>query len=600
MPKARLSSGITLHYQRVGTGPDVVMVHGITGNLAVWHLHLVPALAEEHRLLTYDLRGHGYSDTPPTGYSPDDMADDLLGLLDALELERPVVVGHSYGADVALYLAAEASPSGCAEVVAIEAALPGHGARPPPRGLGRLGLLGRRARAGRARGPPEDRRNDLRYLIRATIDLPKQWGPLRGLPRNPKPLLRLIEETSLPEDYRRIGTLTLERVAALETPVTLMYAERSAFVDTFAYLRDHLPDADPVLLPQTEWGHFGPLEQPAVVAGHLDARARGRPRGGGAGAMRGVRGGRPGRPGDAVLVTGSSTGLGLETALHLAQRGFRVFASVRDEASGEAVRQAAADARRGARACCGSTSPTATRSPPRSRPSPSARAASSGSSTTAASACAARSRTARRTRSAACSRPTCIGTIAVTKAVLPHMRAARCGRIVTVSSIGGRVCGFGVAVYCASKFAQEGLGEGLALELAEFGIQSVLVEPGMIRTSRWGEHRGTAAAAREPGGPYHARFAASEAIADRIVTRSPTRPADVAATIAEALTAEQPRLRYVVGRGARVVVLARRLLPERTFERLYFGGQLRRLERRTGPAPPRRRPRPDPEPERVG
>ena len=60
---------------------------------------------------------------------------------------------------------------------------------------------------------------------------------------------------------------------------------------------------------------------------------------------------------------------------------------------------------------------------------------------------------------------------------------------------------------------------------------------------------------------------------------SPTRPADVAETIAEALEAEQPKLRYVVGRGARVAVLARRLLPERAFERLYFGGQLRRLER---------------------
>jgi NAD(P)-dependent dehydrogenase (short-subunit alcohol dehydrogenase family) len=315
--------------------------------------------------------------------------------------------------------------------------------------------------------------------------------------------------------------------------------------------------------------------------------------------MRGVRGGRPGRPGDAVLVTGSSTGLGLETALYLAQRGFRVFASVRDEASGEAVRQAALT--RGVGLDVLQLDLT------------------DGDSIAAAVATVAERAggvfglvnnggIGLRGAVEDCTEDeirrvfetNVIGTIAVTKAVLPHMRSARCGRIVTVSSIGGRVCGFGVAVYCASKFAQEGLGEGLALELAEFGIQSVLVEPGMIRTSRWGEHRGTAAAAREPGGPYHARFTASEAIADRIVTRSPTRPADVAATIAEALTAEQPRLRYVVGRGARVVVLARRLLPERTFERLYFGGQLRRLERRAGPrsvAPPAAA---DPEPERVG
>ena len=59
-------------------------------------------------MLTYDLRGHGYSDTPPAGYTPDAMAGDLLGLLDALEIERPVVAGHSYGADIALYFALRA------------------------------------------------------------------------------------------------------------------------------------------------------------------------------------------------------------------------------------------------------------------------------------------------------------------------------------------------------------------------------------------------------------------------------------------------------------------------------------------------------------
>src|SRR5579872_3908541 len=106
MAKAILKSGLRLHYQTVGSGPDLVMVHGLTGNLAVWHLNIVPQLADHFRVLTYDLRGHGYSDVPPTGYSPDDMACDLLGLLDALEIERPTIAGHSYGADIALYFAA--------------------------------------------------------------------------------------------------------------------------------------------------------------------------------------------------------------------------------------------------------------------------------------------------------------------------------------------------------------------------------------------------------------------------------------------------------------------------------------------------------------
>jgi pimeloyl-ACP methyl ester carboxylesterase len=270
MPKLVLDSGLSLHYQQVGDGPDVVMVHGITGNLAVWHLQIVPALSDRFRVLTYDLRGHGYSGTPPSGYTPDDMADDLLGLLDGLDLERPALVGHSYGADVTLYFAAR-HPDRVSQVVAIEPALPAlEDLRAHDGWAGWRYWVAALERAGH-QVPPE-RRTDLRYLIHATIDLPKQWGPLQGLPRNPKPLLRLLEQTTLPEDYRHVGSLTLDRIAQVDTPVVLMCAEHSAFRDTFEYLSEHLAEVQPILLPQTEWGHFGPLEQPEVVAAHIVER----------------------------------------------------------------------------------------------------------------------------------------------------------------------------------------------------------------------------------------------------------------------------------------------------------------------------------------
>jgi pimeloyl-ACP methyl ester carboxylesterase len=273
MPKLVLDSGLSLHYQQIGDGPDVVMVHGITGNLAVWHLQLVPALSDRFRVLTYDLRGHGYSGTPPSGYSPDDMADDLLGLLDGLELERPALVGHSYGADITLYFAAR-HPDRVSQVMAIEPALPAlEDLRSHDGWAGWRYWVAALERAGH-QVPPE-RRTDLRYLIHATIDLPKQWGPLQGLPRNPKPLLRLLEQTTLPEDYRHVGSLTLDRIAQVESPVVLMCAAHSAFRGTFEYLREHLPDVQPILLPQTEWGHFGPLEQPDLVAAHITERLAG-------------------------------------------------------------------------------------------------------------------------------------------------------------------------------------------------------------------------------------------------------------------------------------------------------------------------------------
>jgi NAD(P)-dependent dehydrogenase (short-subunit alcohol dehydrogenase family) len=296
--------------------------------------------------------------------------------------------------------------------------------------------------------------------------------------------------------------------------------------------------------------------------------------------MHGITKGRPGRDGDAVLVTGSATGIGLETALVLATAGFRVFASVRRPEQGAEVLARAAD--RGVELEVVQLDLT-----------------------DHAGAVEAVARVADRAggiyglvNNAGIGLRGCVedcseeeisdlfatnvlGTIALTKAVMPHMREAGCGRIVTVTSVGGRVCGFGVTMYCASKFAQEGLGEGLAQELAPFGIQSVIVEPGIIRTERWGRHRGTAARAGDPTSPYHALFWTSEAIADRLVERSPTRPEHVAATIAEALAARRPRMRYVVGRGASVVISLRRHMPQSLFERLYFGGHIRRLQRRT-------------------
>ena len=169
------------------------------------------------------------------------------------------------------------------------------------------------------------------------------------------------------------------------------------------------------------------------------------------------------------------------------------------------------------------------------------------------------------------------GTMAVTKAALPHMRNAREGRIVLITSIAGRFGSFGVSAYCATKFAQEGFGESLALELAPFGIQVSLVEPGIIRTEAWGINRVVAARATEPGSVYYRWFEEAERMAANRVENSRTRPSDVADVVVRALTARRPALRYVVGRPARLVVSLRRHIPGELFERLYFGTLVRLL-----------------------
>jgi NAD(P)-dependent dehydrogenase (short-subunit alcohol dehydrogenase family) len=293
--------------------------------------------------------------------------------------------------------------------------------------------------------------------------------------------------------------------------------------------------------------------------------------------------GRPGRPGDTVIVTGSGTGLGRDTALALAAAGFNVFATIRNPDQRGELEQAASD--HGVtlnvlaldltdRASIQSAVATAV----------GAGGGIFGLVNNGGVGLRGALEDCSEEEIRATFEANVFGTIAVTKAVLPHMREAECGRILTISSIGGRVVGFGVTTYCSTKFAQEGLGEGLALEVAPFGIQSVIVEPGIINTTRWSRHRGTAAAANDPDSPYHGMFWASEEVADKIVNRSPTRPEHVAATVVQAMTCERPRLRYVVGRGASIVIALRRYLPQSVFERLYFGGQLRRLESRASSA----------------
>ncbi|MBV8609052.1 MAG: alpha/beta fold hydrolase, partial [Singulisphaera sp.] len=100
------ANGMRFHYQQTGSGPDVVLVHGLTGDLSIWFLcRAMQELGGSHRVTAYDLRGHGYSDVPPDGYTSADHAGDLVALMDQLGIDRASVVGHSYGGVIALHAA---------------------------------------------------------------------------------------------------------------------------------------------------------------------------------------------------------------------------------------------------------------------------------------------------------------------------------------------------------------------------------------------------------------------------------------------------------------------------------------------------------------
>ncbi|PSQ38505.1 alpha/beta hydrolase [Halobacteriales archaeon SW_5_70_135] len=105
------ANGVDLQVYRGGAadGPTLVAVHGFGGSGRCW-LPLATDLTDRYRVLTYDARAHGQSAAPETGYAVADRVDDLCGLLDALELDDPVLLGHSMGAGTVAHAAA-AEPS---------------------------------------------------------------------------------------------------------------------------------------------------------------------------------------------------------------------------------------------------------------------------------------------------------------------------------------------------------------------------------------------------------------------------------------------------------------------------------------------------------
>lgn len=116
-------NGVRIHYLDVGHGsPPLVLLHGLSANAQSFGGLVAAGLGDSFRLIIPDLRGRGQSDAPPAGYSMDDHARDVIALLDALGLEQVVVVGHSFGGFLGIYLAATC-PERVAKLVIIDAAM---------------------------------------------------------------------------------------------------------------------------------------------------------------------------------------------------------------------------------------------------------------------------------------------------------------------------------------------------------------------------------------------------------------------------------------------------------------------------------------------
>jgi pimeloyl-ACP methyl ester carboxylesterase len=204
---------------------------------------------------------------PATGYTTRAMAEDLRGLMDTLGIEQAHLIGHSLGADVALHFAL-LYPERINRIVAIEAGLAAlvhlrkredwPGWAEWARGLERYGGV----------QVPREHWHDVDYMLRASLKVPVIFGMARGLPRKEDHLLRLLDTTTIVQDYENMDGLTVEHLAQIEQPVLLLYGADSHYIGTHDVLRAALPNSTSGLLEGCE--HFAPLQQPEELNRYIE------------------------------------------------------------------------------------------------------------------------------------------------------------------------------------------------------------------------------------------------------------------------------------------------------------------------------------------
>jgi NAD(P)-dependent dehydrogenase (short-subunit alcohol dehydrogenase family) len=264
----------------------------------------------------------------------------------------------------------------------------------------------------------------------------------------------------------------------------------------------------------------------------------------------------------AVLITGCSTGIGRATAEHLASRGWNVYASARKPESIADLTQ------RGCKTlaldvCDDASMRAAVATVERAEGSVGVLINNAGYGLEGAFEEVPMTDIRRQFET------NVFGLIAMTKLVLPAMRRQRWGRVVNLSSMGGKLTFPGGAYYHATKYAVEALSDALRFEVKGFGIDVIVIQPGPIKT-RFGD-TAVGNIAMPKDSPYAAfnlvlEKQIREAYEGGPMARFAAPPEAVAEVIEKAITAATPKTRYKVTLAARVLMGLRRVLPDRAFD----------------------------------
>ncbi len=275
MPKITVGD-ISLNYFQVGHGPDLVMIHGLGANMAFWYPKVVRLLARDFRVTIYELRGHGASDMPASGYTSRDMAEDLTGIMDSLGIERAHLVGHSFGGSVALHTAVLHSERVATLTLAdavVKALQERKTLRDWPYWMdvlkAKYASLGIKLDDGvefdadmlqklsdpRLAGVREDSRNSGFFL---------PFGSWNGGRKAAAMWQRLMSETTARQDFKDVAGLTRENIAGISIPALAVYGEHSMFLDVLHELSGLIRCLKTVMVPGR--GHFHPAVEPEFFA----------------------------------------------------------------------------------------------------------------------------------------------------------------------------------------------------------------------------------------------------------------------------------------------------------------------------------------------
>lgn len=234
-----------IHIQELNKGAreTVVLIHGMFSNLSIYYFNIAPILAQHYHVVMYDLKSHGMSERILDGYDLENMASDLLGLIDFLDLKKVHLVGYSFGGLIALKTALKYADR-INQLVIMEA--------PDPRDEETRGIIDQYSK------------EFLEHYVANFTDTTKVQMGKRQMEKNHRMYEFLFYETSIKADMiREKDFFTETDLTKINVPALLLYGNQSNCRPTGEWLEKELGQAKLELIPGD---HNIPIQEPAQIA----------------------------------------------------------------------------------------------------------------------------------------------------------------------------------------------------------------------------------------------------------------------------------------------------------------------------------------------